>query len=127
MVQVALSLANLAALMQAQGKHMQAEEHLRRALSIREDALGPDHPLVAVSYGAMASLLCGAGRRVEALTYARVALEAKQRAFPPQHPEVAAALLALADVLRDDVRYCYFLILSPRILPQQIMSSTVSP
>ncbi len=44
--QVALSLANMAALLQAQGKMAAAEEHMRRALSIREDALGPDHPLV---------------------------------------------------------------------------------
>jgi len=43
---VALSLANLAALRQAQGKWEAAEELLRRALSIREDALGPDHPMV---------------------------------------------------------------------------------
>lgn len=48
--QVALSLANLAALMRAQGRHAQAEEHLRRALSIREDALGPDHPLVCIPF-----------------------------------------------------------------------------
>ncbi len=45
-MQVALSLTNLAALMQAQGKYEAAEELLRRALSIREDALGPDHPMV---------------------------------------------------------------------------------
>ena len=48
LLQVALSLANLAALMQAQGKTAAAEELLRRALSIREDALGPDHPLVGI-------------------------------------------------------------------------------
>ncbi len=50
--QVALSLANLAALMQAQGKYAQAEEHLRRALSIREDAFGPDHPWVRLRFEA---------------------------------------------------------------------------
>ena len=44
--QVALSLANMAALLQAQGEMAAAEEHMRRALSIREDALGPDHPVV---------------------------------------------------------------------------------
>lgn len=46
---MALSLANLAALRQAQGKWEAAEELLRRALSIREDALGPDHPMVKSS------------------------------------------------------------------------------
>lgn len=47
-LQVALSLANLAALKQAQGNASAAEELLRRALAIREDALGPDHPLVSM-------------------------------------------------------------------------------
>ena len=50
-MQVALSLANLAALMQAQGRTSAAEELVRRALSIREDALGPDHPLVNICSG----------------------------------------------------------------------------
>jgi hypothetical protein len=49
-LQVALSLANLAALMQAQGRMSTAEELLRRALSIREDALGPDHPMVRLRH-----------------------------------------------------------------------------
>ena len=48
--QVALSLANMAALLQAQGKTAAAEEAMRRALSIREDALGPDHPLVRQTF-----------------------------------------------------------------------------
>jgi len=48
-LQVALSLANLAALLQAQNKIPAAEALLKRALSIREDALGPDHPLVGSS------------------------------------------------------------------------------
>jgi hypothetical protein len=43
---VALSLGNLAALMRADGRHGAAEELLRRALGIHEEALGPDHPLV---------------------------------------------------------------------------------
>ena len=43
---MALSLANLAALRRARGQAGAAEELLRRALGIREDALGPDHPLV---------------------------------------------------------------------------------
>lgn len=50
MLQVALSLANLAALMQALGRTSTAEELLRRALSIREDALGPDHPMVRLQH-----------------------------------------------------------------------------
>ncbi len=44
--QVALSLMNFAQLRRARGQTAEAEALLRRALTIREDALGPDHPLV---------------------------------------------------------------------------------
>ena len=43
-LQVALSLNNLAALLRRMGKNEEAEELYRRSLSIREQALGPDHP-----------------------------------------------------------------------------------
>jgi hypothetical protein len=46
--QVALSLMNFAQLRRARGQTAEAEVLLRRALTIREDALGPDHPLVSL-------------------------------------------------------------------------------
>lgn len=51
--QVALSLANLAALRRVRGQVGAAEALLRRALGIREDALGPDHPLVPAAAWAL--------------------------------------------------------------------------
>lgn len=45
-MQVALSLNNLASLLRKMNKNSQAEELYRKALSIREDALGADHPQV---------------------------------------------------------------------------------
>jgi len=44
--QVALSLNNLAALLRKMSKGEQAEKLYMRSLSIREEALGPDHPQV---------------------------------------------------------------------------------
>ncbi|MGH7386672.1 MAG: tetratricopeptide repeat protein, partial [Candidatus Rokuibacteriota bacterium] len=44
---VALSLGLLAATYQAEGQYGQAEPLLRRALTIAEATLGPDHPEVA--------------------------------------------------------------------------------
>ena len=44
--QVALSLNNLAALLRKMDKGEQAEKLYMRSLSIREEALGPDHPQV---------------------------------------------------------------------------------
>lgn len=43
-MQVALSLNNLAALLRKMSKVEQAEKLYMRSLSIREEALGPDHP-----------------------------------------------------------------------------------
>ena len=45
-MQVALSLNNLAALLRQMDRKAQAEEMYRKALAIREDALGLDHPQV---------------------------------------------------------------------------------
>lgn len=45
-LQVALSLNNLAALLRKMSKGEQAEKLYMRSLSIREEALGPDHPQV---------------------------------------------------------------------------------
>lgn len=46
--QVALSLSNLAALLVKVDKLSRAEELYRKALTIREESLGPDHPLVGL-------------------------------------------------------------------------------
>lgn len=46
--QVALSLNNLAALLRKMSKGEQAEKLYMRSLSIREEALGPDHPQVPI-------------------------------------------------------------------------------
>ena len=45
-MQVALTLNNLAALLRQMERKAQAEELYRKALAIREDALGLDHPQV---------------------------------------------------------------------------------
>lgn len=47
--QVALTLTNLAALLVKMEKFPQAEDFYRRALTIREESLGPDHFLVHYS------------------------------------------------------------------------------
>ncbi len=42
-----MSLGNLGLLLWNQGRHAEAEPALRRALTIDEAAVGPDHPYVA--------------------------------------------------------------------------------
>lgn len=54
--QVSLSMNNLAALFRKMGKHLEAEELYRKALIIREDALGQDNPQVLAIHGVYLSM-----------------------------------------------------------------------
>jgi hypothetical protein len=49
------SLNNLAELYRIQGRNALAESLYRRSLSIREQALGPEHPSVATSLNNLAA------------------------------------------------------------------------
>ena len=63
---MASSLNNLALLYQSQGQYAEAESLYKRALAIREKALGPDHPDVARTLENYAALLRKAQRNTEA-------------------------------------------------------------
>ena len=76
---MALGLNNLAELYRAQGKYAEAEPLHKRALAIREKALGPEHPEVAQSLENYSALLHKTGRGDEAAT-----LEARAKAIRTQ-------------------------------------------
>ena len=63
---MANSLNNLAELYRAQDRYAEAEPFQKRALAIREKALGPDHPNVAKSLENYAAVLRKTGRTTEA-------------------------------------------------------------
>jgi tetratricopeptide (TPR) repeat protein len=63
---VASALNNLAGLYSGQGRQADAEPLYKRALAIRERALGPDHPDVAQSLNHLADLYSAQGRHAEA-------------------------------------------------------------
>ena len=63
-----LSLNNLAALYNDQGRYADAEPLLKRALAIREKALGPNHPDVGVSLNNLAVLYGAQSRYADALS-----------------------------------------------------------
>ncbi len=77
---MAQSLNNLAALYDSQGKYAEAEPLYRRALAIREKALGPEHPSVATALENYAGLLRKTNREVEAAR-----LEASAQAIRAKH------------------------------------------
>ena len=77
---MATSLNRLAALYYSQGKYNEAEPLYRRALSIWEKALGPEHPDVATVLENYALLLRKTNREAQAEE-----LEARARAIRAKH------------------------------------------
>ena len=77
-----------------------AEPLFRRALAMREKALGPDHPDVAISLNNLASLLNAKGDYAGVEPLFRRALAIREKALGPDHPDVANSLNNLADLLR---------------------------
>ena len=83
------SLNNLAALYADQGRYADAEPLYKRALAIREKALGPDHPDVATSLNNLAELYRDQGRYADAEPLYKRALAIYEKALGPDHPNVA--------------------------------------
>ena len=81
------SLNNLAGLLQDKGRYAEAEPLHRRALAIREQALGPGHPDTAVSLNNLGALIHAQGRYAEAEPLARRALAICQAALGHDHPQ----------------------------------------
>ena len=73
---------NLANLYRDRGRYAEAEPFYKRALAIKEKALGPAHPHVATSLENYAALLHKTGRDDEA-----VKLEARAKAIRARHAE----------------------------------------
>ena len=63
---MAQSLGNLAARYKAQGRYKEAEPFFRRALTIYEKKLRPDHPDIATTLNDMAGFYEKMGKKKEA-------------------------------------------------------------
>jgi eukaryotic-like serine/threonine-protein kinase len=92
----ATHLANLAHVHYASGSYAEAEALYQRALAIREQALGPDHPDVATSLNNLAAVHGATGSYAEARALHERALAIRKQAVGPDHPDVAASLANLA-------------------------------
>ena len=93
---MARSLNNLALLYDAQGRYAEAEPLYKRALAIREKALGPDHPDVAPSLNNLAALYDPQGQYAQAEPLYKRSQEIREKALGPNHPDVATSLNNLA-------------------------------
>jgi tetratricopeptide (TPR) repeat protein len=84
----------------AQGKYAEAEVEYRRALALREKALGPEHPAVATSYYDLSLVFAGQGKTGEALLHLESAWRVVSTARVPP-AEKAQTAFALAKLLRQ--------------------------
>ena len=81
-----------------------AKRHLVTALSLREQALGPDHPQTLETVAELASLLQGYGEVSEAKRLHLRALESRERVFGPDHPDTLESMYDFADFLHDQAQ-----------------------
>jgi tetratricopeptide (TPR) repeat protein len=87
---------NLGGIAHARGRYAAGEADGRRAVMLREAALGPNHVEVAADVAALAALVEGAGRLDEAAALYRRALSVFRRRLGPRHSEVGLCLSGLA-------------------------------
>ena len=98
----ALSLNNLALLLQDQGDLAGARALHERALAIREKALGPQHPDTAESLNNLALLLQAQGDLAAARPLFERALAIYEKALGPEHLSTAISLNNLALLLQAE-------------------------
>ena len=102
---LATSLNRLAALYDSQGRYGEAEPLYIRALQIREQQWGADHPHTAQSLNNVAGLYYSQGRYGEAEPLYRRALQIREQQLGADHPSTATSLNNLAELYRSQGRY----------------------
>jgi tetratricopeptide (TPR) repeat protein len=83
-------------IMNEQGHYAEAEPLYKRALVIKEKALGPDHPDVALTLFCLAENYAGQGLYADAEPLLRRALDIRTRMLGINHPDVAKTLNRLS-------------------------------
>jgi esterase/lipase superfamily enzyme/Tfp pilus assembly protein PilF len=78
---------------------------MKRALAIREKALGSEHPEVATSIGSLASLFQAQGHYADTEPLMKRALAINEKALGPEHPTVGNNLNNLARLYWAQGRY----------------------
>ena len=104
-IQYANALENVAILYYKMGLYTEAEPLYKRALSIYDQALGPDHPDVATSLNNLAELYRHQARYTDAEPLYKRALLIYEKSLNPEHPDVAMGLNNLALLYVSQARY----------------------
>jgi WD40 repeat protein/DNA-binding SARP family transcriptional activator len=105
LLEVAADRAALAAILDARGRHREAQEPLRQALSILESVLGPDHYEVAVTLDTLGAIARRAGDSAGAVAAYERALGIKRRVLGGGHSDVAVTLNELGALYLEADRF----------------------
>ncbi|MEM9459836.1 MAG: tetratricopeptide repeat-containing serine/threonine-protein kinase [Myxococcota bacterium] len=89
---VADGLNHLGVVLRAQGKPEEAEQRFRRALQLREHALGPDHPQVATAANNLGNALHDQGLYEASEVMHRRALKIYENTLGMDHPDVSMSV-----------------------------------
>jgi len=85
----------------ARGDAALARSLLERALAVREEALGPDHPDTAESLNDLGWLVVGQAQWATARSLLERALAVREEALGPDHPHTAESLNNVANLLQS--------------------------
>ena len=91
--------------LQDRARYQEAEPLYQRALALREQLLGPEHPDVALTLNGLGRLYYDQSNYQQAESLHQRALVIQERQLGPEHPEVARTLAYLARLLREQARY----------------------
>jgi tetratricopeptide (TPR) repeat protein/DNA-binding XRE family transcriptional regulator len=98
-------LGETASYLQARARYREAEPLYQRALHIREQSQGPEHPQVAYPLNNLANLYMQQGKYAEAEPLYQRALHIREQNLGPEHPQVAYPLNGLANLYKDRGKY----------------------
>jgi tetratricopeptide (TPR) repeat protein len=100
-----VTLEDMAAAYERQGRYAEAIPLRERALAIKEKALGPDHPDVASALTDLGAVYRAQGQYAEAIPLFERAIAIYEKALGHEHPRLARPLNNLAIVSSVQGRY----------------------
>ncbi|HLG77519.1 MAG TPA: tetratricopeptide repeat protein, partial [Ktedonobacteraceae bacterium] len=86
-------------------QYEEAEPLSQRALAIREQVLGPEHPATATSLNTLAALYWAQGKYEQAEPLSQRALAIREQVLGPEHPDTAISLNNLAGLYYHQGKY----------------------
>jgi CHAT domain-containing protein/Tfp pilus assembly protein PilF len=115
-LQEALALNQQVANLYEKGRYNEAIPLAQRALAIRENALGPEHPDTAKSLNNLGELYRAAGAYGQAEPLLKRALVIREKVLGPEHPDTATTLTNLGLLYRAMGAYAQAVPLAQRAL-----------